>query len=152
MEAPSRFSREVQQASEAVLSDLKPTAIRPRFTFAETMTDEDCVAALERIRSRGSQGVCLKARDTDLVRAAISGLVRKKIPVVTIFTDVPGSERLSYCGLNNKSAGETAAYLMHQLLDGSANTVLTTLSQHGFQGEQDRFGGFRQNWQGFDQT
>ncbi|MEP3049660.1 MAG: LacI family DNA-binding transcriptional regulator [Roseibium sp.] len=142
VEAPSRFSRKIQLASETVLTDFKPTAIRPRFTLSETMSVEDCVGVLERIGKRGSQGVCLKARDTREIRVAISNLMRKSIPVVTIFTDVTGSNRLAYAGLNNFAAGQTAAYLMQELLDGSAKTVLTTLSQHVFQGEEDRYQGF----------
>lgn len=143
MEAPRRFSREVQQASENVLSDLKPAAIRPRFTVSETMSPEECISILNRIKKRGSQGVCLKARDTPGIRKAIAQLIEKKIPVVTIFTDIPGSSRIAYAGLNNASAGKTAAYLMQNLLGPDTNTVLTTLSQHAFQGEEDRYQGFR---------
>ncbi|MEP2707199.1 MAG: LacI family DNA-binding transcriptional regulator [Roseibium sp.] len=142
VEAPSRFTREIQCASETNLTDLKPTVIRPRFTFSETMTTADCVGILNRIMKTGSQGVCLKARDTQEIRTAIAELKRKKIPVVTIFTDVPASDRLAYAGLNNSAAGKTAAYLMHEMLDQSAKTVLTTLSQHSFQGEEDRYQGF----------
>lgn len=142
VEAPKRFSREIQRASEAVLSEFKPIAIRPRFKLFETMTPEDCALELERIARRGSQGVCLKARDTDLVRIAINTLRARGIPVVTVFTDNPGSGRLAYAGLNNIRAGQTAAYLVHKWLPADAATVLTTLSQHSFQGEEHRYEGF----------
>ncbi|GAB2185043.1 LacI family DNA-binding transcriptional regulator [Roseibium sp. LAB1] len=143
MEAPNRFSREVRHACETVLTDLRPTSIRPRFTFIETMSSPEFSAILQRIEKRGSQGVCLKVRDTDEVRQAIAGLAERRIPVVTVFTDIPGSERLAYVGLDNRSAGKTAAYLMHKLLP-AGGTVLTTLSQHAFQGEEERYEGFRQ--------
>ncbi|WP_415717545.1 LacI family DNA-binding transcriptional regulator [Roseibium sp.] len=143
IEAPRRFSREVREAGEAVLADLKPIAVRSRFQTFETMTPETCVALLNRIRKRGSQGVCLKARDTPEIRNAIADLNRKHIPVVTIFTDIPASERIAYAGLDNFNAGRTAAYLMLNLIGSQASTVLTTLSQHAFQGEEDRYRGFR---------
>ncbi|WP_420411262.1 LacI family DNA-binding transcriptional regulator [Roseibium sp.] len=143
VEAPNRFNREVQNACETILGEFRPLAIRPRFKLFETMTPEDCALELDRVSKRGSQGVCLKARDTELTRSAIDNLLAKGIPVVTIFTDNPGSKRLAYAGLNNKRAGETAAYLMHQWLPLQARTVLTTLSQHSFQGEEDRYSGFR---------
>ena len=142
-EAPVRFSREIRRASEAVLSGFRPAALRPRFTCAETMTEQDCASILDRIRRRGSQGVCLKARDTEGVREAIDRLSSRNIPVVTVFTDIPGSRRLAYSGLDNIKAGQTAAYLMRKLLKEGGARILTTLSQHAFQGEEDRFRAFR---------
>lgn len=142
IEAPRRFSREVRLASEAVLPDFRPVALRTRFEDSETMSNETCVALLDRIRKRGSQGVCLKARDTPEIRNAIARLAQKNIPVVTIFTDIPGSDRISYAGLDNFNAGRTAAYLMLNLIKEDGKAVLTTLSQHAFQGEEDRYRGF----------
>ena len=143
VEAPNRFSREIRKASEAILPALRPAAVRPRFEFAETLPDARLKQILNRIAKRGSQGVCLKARDTAGVREAIGLLRQRNIPVVTIFTDCPGSDRLAYAGLDNAGAGRTAAYLMHKLLAPHAETVLTTLSQHAFQGEAERFQTFR---------
>lgn len=143
VEAPTRFTREIRHAVDEILADFRPAAIRPRFTVAETMSASDCVAILERIRKRGSQGVCLKARDTPETRQAIAELTAKNIPVLTVFTDIPGSERLAYAGLNNAHAGQTAAYLMAKFLGSGDSAVLTTLSQHAFQGEQDRFQAFK---------
>lgn len=143
VEAPARFTREIRKATEAVLPDFRPAALRPRFVFSETMTAAETVSCLERIRSRGSQGICLKARDSEEIRKHIDLLSQKGIPVLTLFTDIPGSERLAYAGLNNARAGQTAAYLMHKLLHGGQRCVLTTLSQHTFQGEEERFTAFR---------
>ncbi|MES0879605.1 LacI family DNA-binding transcriptional regulator [Roseibium sp. SCP14] len=143
VEAPTRFVREIRHAVDEILADFRPASIRPRFTVAQTMTANDCVAILERIRKRGSQGICLKARDTPETRQAIAELTAKNIPVLTVFTDIPGSGRLAYAGLNNAQAGQTAAYLMAKFLTSGGMAVLTTLSQHAFQGEEDRFQAFK---------
>ncbi|WP_298983279.1 LacI family DNA-binding transcriptional regulator [uncultured Roseibium sp.] len=143
MEAPARFGREVQLASEDVQKQLAPAALRTRFSIAETMTSVTCAATLDRIRKRGSHGVCLKARDTAELRSAISRLTDKRIPVVTIFTDITGSQKLAYAGLSNENAGRTAAYLMLKQLGPADRVVLTILSQLAFQGEEERYDGFR---------
>lgn len=143
VEAPARFSRKIREAADGVLDDFRPAVLRPRFTFAETMTAANCAAILERIRKKGSQGICLKAQDTAAVRAAIDGLTASRIPVVAVFTDIPHSGRLAYAGLNNASAGRTAAYMMLKALPAGRATILTTLSQHAFQGEEQRFRAFR---------
>ena len=142
-EAPTRFTRQIQQATEAVLRDFRPAALRPRFSFAETMSAGETAAIVDRIHRRGSQGICLKARNNAETRHAVERLKSKDIPVVTVFTDIPDIERLAYVGLNNERAGQTAAYLMLKLLKDDDRTILTTLSRHSFRGEEERFRALR---------
>ena len=72
-----------------------------------------------------------------------------RIPVVTLVTDLPGSRRLVYVGLDNHAAGATAAWLVAMALGRDAvpvagrPTVLVTLSSHRFRGEEQREAGFR---------
>ncbi len=114
MLAPSRFSDAVRAALEAELPDLRPALIRARFHLREEGEPAEVVATLERIRRRGSHGVLLKAPDHPLVAQAIDGLAEAGIPTVTLATDVPGSRRVSYVGIDNRAAGATAAYLITQ--------------------------------------
>jgi len=116
VEAPSRFSREVKAAAEAILPQIGTAVCRPRFLLQEIMEEDEVVGALKRILKRGSQGVCLKARDTARIREAVKLLVNAKIPVVTLVTDIGDTDRLAYVGLDNAGAGRTAAYLISQTL------------------------------------
>lgn len=143
VEAPERFSRQVRVACEAVLPEVREAVFRPRFLFQEMMSVREVVAALERVRRRGSQGVILKARDVPAVRDAVDALVAARIPVVTLVTDVPESARLGYVGLDNAQAGQVAAYLL-----AGADVVLASRSQEDFQGEAERFEGFRAAFRG----
>lgn len=142
IEAPQRFSHEVKRAAEAVLPDVGAAVCRPRFLLQEIMRDDEVVAALQRIAKRGSQGVCLKARDVPSIRAAVDQLAEAGIPVVTLVTDIPASKRIAYVGLDNESAGRTAAYLMGASLKGQQGRVLISRSQSGFYGEEERALGF----------
>jgi LacI family transcriptional regulator len=142
MEAPSRFAREVRAAAEAVLPEINAAVLRPRFHLREEMPPGEVIAVLDRITGRGSGGVCLKARDTGDIRAAVARLAARGIPVVTVFTDLPGAVRRAYAGLDNRAAGRTAGWLMARMLAGTAGYVLTSKSQVDFAGEEDRFRGF----------
>lgn len=144
VEAPTRFSREIRMAAEAILPGIGPATIRPRFTFSETMEEQQALAILARIAKRGSHGVCIKMRDLPRIRRAISELASRGIPVVTVFTDIAAPERLGYFGLDNLNAGRSAAYLMAQTLRGATGVVLTTQSQASFAGEEARARGFAQ--------
>jgi LacI family transcriptional regulator len=142
-EAPQRFSREIRIAAEAAARAMSGVAIRLRFQFHEIMTEAETLDILASIARRGSNGICLKARDTQAVRGMIVQLAQARIPVFTLVTDLPGSARQGYFGLDNAEAGRTAAYLLAQGLPDYGATILTSRSQDSFRGETDRFTAFR---------
>ena len=143
MQAPERFTSAVRDALEAVLPSLRPAAVRSRFHFRETCPPEELVATLDRIRMRGSQGVILKAPDLPEITTACWRLTQAGIPLVTLVTDLPGSQRLAYIGMDNRAAGATAAYLIGQWLGDRSGNILVTLSRDFFRGEEEREMGFR---------
>jgi len=143
MQAPQRFSAAVRDALEAELPSLRPAAVRARFHFRETGSIDDMVATLDRIRSRGSHGVILKAPDVPEIITACWHLIHAGIPIVTLVTDLPGSQRLAYIGMDNRATGATAAYLMGQWLGDRPGDVLVTLSRGFFRGEEEREVGFQ---------
>src|SRR5215211_2191195 len=116
MQAPQRFSSAVREGLEATL---------------------------DRIRSRGSHGVILKAPDVPEIITACWQLIEAGIPIVTLVTDLLGSQRLAYIGMDNRAAGATAAYLMGQWLGDRPGDVLVTLSRGFFRGEEEREIGFQ---------
>lgn len=144
MEAPHRFSQSVRSAFEAEMPAMRPASFRSRFHMAETMEEEQICVLLDRIRKRGSHGVVLKAPDRIRIAEAIDRLVRSGIPVVTLVTDVPGSRRLAYIGLDNHEAGRTAAYFISGFLGDQKGCVLVSMSSALFFGEQERENGFRE--------
>jgi LacI family transcriptional regulator len=143
MQAPQRFSSAVRDALEAELPSLRPAAVRSRFHFREAGSPDELVSTLDRIRSRGTHGVILKAPDVPEIIAACYRLIRTGIPVVTLVTDLPGSQRLAYVGMDNRAAGATAAYLVGQWLGDRPGNILVTLSRGFFRGEEEREMGFR---------
>ncbi|MGN4073487.1 LacI family DNA-binding transcriptional regulator [Burkholderia gladioli] len=90
VEAPARFADEIGAALDAELPGLHPAVFRPRLLMRETLGNAEVVEALRAIGKRGSHGVLLKARDEPAIAEAIAALHAQGIPVVTIFTDLPG--------------------------------------------------------------
>lgn len=138
VEAPVRFSREVKTAAEAVLPQIGTAVCRSRFVQNEIMEEHEVVAALLRIMKRGTHGVCLKARDTPKIRDAVNTLCTNNIPVVTLATDIGGTDRRTYVGLDNAGAGRTAAYLVTKAVGDISGSVLATRSHGRFLGEKER--------------
>lgn len=143
MEAPDRFSNAVRAAFEQESGTLHPNHFRARFHGAELMDEEKFIRLLDRIRLRGSDGLVVKARDTRAVNETVQKIAKSGIPVVTLVTDLPESGRIAYAGMNNRAAGETAAYLIAQTLGNDGGKVLATMSSTRFRGEDERIAGFR---------
>lgn len=144
IEAPTRFSREIQRAAEQVLPRIGSAVCRLRFQAQEIMSEDDVTKALSRIAKRGSQGVCIKARDLPTIRSAVDQLIAAGIPVITLVTDLTTAKRIAYVGLDNESAGRTAAYLIAKTVGGDEGAVLTSRSQDQFLGEEEREEAFKE--------
>lgn len=143
MQTPDRFSTAVKAALELELPMLLPAVVRSRFHFRETARPGELVRTLDDIRRRGSMGVILKAPDSLEIVDAIGRLHDAGIPVVTLVTDLPLSQRVAYVGIDNRSAGATAAYLIEQWLRGSDDAILMAISHSAFRNEEEREMGFR---------
>jgi LacI family transcriptional regulator len=143
IDAPAQFSDAVRGALEAELPALRPAVMRARFHLFDGAPVTEVAATLDRLAARSSHGVILKAPDVPEVAHAITRLARKGIPVVTLVTDVQGSARAAYVGIDNRAAGATAAYLVGQWLGREPGNVMVIRSSSSFRGEDEREIGFR---------
>lgn len=143
MDTPRRFSDLVRQSLESELPGMQPATIRARFHLRERWAVDDLAEHLGTIAEKGSHGVVLKAPDTPQVVHAIERLHAAGIPVLTLVTDIPGSRRLAYIGMDDRAAGSTAAFLIQQWLAHSDAAVLALTSRNLFRGEEEREMGFR---------
>ena len=76
----------------------------------------------------------------------ISAAVRKLspvIPVVTLASDLPGTGRLAYVGIDNRGAGRVAGELMGRFLGDAGGQVLVITGMHDFLAHEERENGFR---------
>jgi LacI family transcriptional regulator len=97
--------------------------------------------ALLSCADRNISGVILHALVNDEVQGAINFLVEKKIPVITINSDIPESARSCFIGQNPIQAGKTAARLMAKFLSSRGSIVVFTGSRE-LSTDFDRLKGF----------
>ena len=114
MQTPERFAVASRDALEAELRSLRPAVLRARSHLDEHSDPAAAAALLDVVGRKGSHGVILKAPDHPLVVDAVQRLAARGIPTVTFVTDVSGSRRVAYVGMDNVAAGATAAYLVTQ--------------------------------------
>lgn len=139
MVTPTRFSAAFQDAVEGELARLRTVSVRVRFQLAETSSPVEVAARLDRLGTRGMcDGLILKAPDDPVVAAAVDRCAERGIPTVTLVTDVEHSARVAYVGLDNRSAGASAAYLIGLATGDRPGAMLATVSQRSFLGERER--------------
>jgi LacI family transcriptional regulator len=137
----SFMHRLLAEARQAILrSGTERTSIRiievPAFDAAAL------VAALDRLAGEDVAGVALVAIDAPEVGAAVDRLVKAKIPVVTLVSDLTGSTRQHYAGVDNIAAGRTAARLLGRFTGGRQGDVLVLAGSLLVRDHRERLDGF----------
>jgi ribose transport system substrate-binding protein len=80
-----------------------------------------------RILSQKPTGILVSAADPELMKPEIDAAIAQGIPVITIDTDSPNSNRLFFIGTNNYQAGTLAAQVAAKELKGKGNVVVYTM-------------------------
>ncbi len=99
--------------------------------------------ALESLVGR-YDGVAVVALDHQSVRAAIDDLVAGGTHVVTLVSDVPGSRRHHYVGIDNVAAGRTAGSLIGRFAGGRKGKVGVVAGSQSLRDHAERVFGFNQ--------
>jgi LacI family transcriptional regulator len=105
--------------------------------------DADALADNIELISHQTDGIAFVAIESPQVRDAVNRIVQKDIPVVTLVSDLSGSRRMGYIGLDNRAGGRTAGYLMGRFLGGAAGTVLMLAGSPQLRDHEEREMGFR---------
>jgi len=139
---PNSFMRGLEAEIRAAMqrSAAERTSIR-----IETVPPFDpaaIVSVLDSVDPAEAAGVALVATDTPEVTAAVDRLVNRGVHVATLVSDLPGSQRIHYCGIDNLAAGRTAGGLIGRFHGGRAGKVLVVAGSMKLSDHMDRATGF----------
>jgi ribose transport system substrate-binding protein len=97
--------------------------------------------ALDRAVQQKATGILLAVTDPALLKDSIDKAIAAGIPVVTVDSDAPASQRLFFIGTNNYQVGLTGGQRLAQELKGKGNVVVFTMPDQ--RNMQDRLRGYR---------
>lgn len=103
---------------------------------------EALASALDAAGADEPAGIALVAIEAEPVRAAVARLKEAGIPVVTLVSDLEGSERDHYAGVDNPAAGRTAASLLGRFLGDRRGAIGVLAGSLSVRDHQNRFSGF----------
>lgn len=116
------INRGIRQASE----ELQDWGVEILLRESRTVDEKEQVRAMEELAAEGIQGLAVMPVECDAVREKINWLAEKKIPVVTFNSDIVGTRRSCFVGMNNRRSGQTAAGLMGMMTGGTGRVLIIT--------------------------
>lgn len=91
---------------------------------------------------KAADGIAFMAIEHPAVREAVDELARRGVPTVTLISDLAGSRRSGYLGLENRSAGRTAAVLIARFLGNRRTKVAMIAGSRSYRAHEEREAGF----------
>ncbi|WP_244488296.1 LacI family DNA-binding transcriptional regulator [Devosia sp. Root436] len=105
--------------------------------------DADALArSLDALDARQCDCAVIVAGEEPSVQAAVDNATRRGIVVMTLVSDLPGTLRRHFIGIDNAAAGRTAASLMGRFLPDGGKVAVIAGSLH-LRDHSDRLEGFR---------
>ncbi|MCD7868959.1 MAG: LacI family DNA-binding transcriptional regulator [Clostridiales bacterium] len=123
----SSFMLEVNRGIHKAMAELAEMGIQVLLRESVSVDEQEQLAMIDELTAEGIQGLALMPVDCEGVREKINELTEeKKIPVVTFNSDIVGTKRNCFVGMDNKRSGQTAAGLMGMLTGGVGKIMVIT--------------------------
>lgn len=99
----------------------------------------------QHIRQSAEQydGMMVFANDHPAIHQALAACKARNLPVITLVTDLPGTERLCHVGIDQHQIGRTAGLLLDSALR-TTGEVIAISGRFDYQAHRQRIEGFRQ--------
>lgn len=121
------FMIQVKRGIEDAAVELKNRGVELLLEDCRNVDELEQLRAVERLVERGVSGIAIMPVECNEVRDEINGLIdEKKIPVVTFNSDIVGTKRSCFVGLDNKKSGYTAGGLMGLMTGGCGKVLVIT--------------------------
>lgn len=124
--AKSSFMIPIRKGLEDAQKELKKRGIVFVMEECVTVSEEEQLAAIERLEKNKVSGIAIMPVECDKIRDKINSLIEQGISVVTFNTDIVGTKRSCFVGQDNKRSGRTAAGLMGMLTGGQGKILAIT--------------------------
>ena len=125
--ARSSFMMEVNRGIDQARQELLDWDVEILLREGLTVDENEQAQAIEELVEEGIQGLAIMPVDCDLIREKINWLIDvKQIPVVTFNSDIVGTRRSCFVGIDNRQSGKTAADLMGLMTRGIGKVLIVT--------------------------
>ena len=125
--ARSSFMLEVNRGIRQAAEELKEKGIELLVREGLSVDEEEQLGAIDALVKEGIHGIAVMPVDCESIRMKLNWLIEeKRIPVVTFNSDIVGTKRSCYVGMDNRKSGRTAAGLLGMLTGGAGKVLVIT--------------------------
>jgi LacI family transcriptional regulator len=93
-------------------------------------------------QGREADGIAFMALEHPAVREAVNTLADRGVPTVTLISDMANARRAAYVGLDNRSVGRTAGYLIARFIGARSAKVAMIAGSRSYRAHEEREMGF----------
>lgn len=139
----NRFIRMLGDTVDYSQEHLAPFNVKCRNEQFESFNPQQLAARLLRLGER-CDGIAFMALEHPEVREAVAQLADQGVPTITLISDLSGSRRAAYVGLDNRAAGRTAGYLVGRFIGPGARAgkVALIAGSRSYSAHEEREAGF----------
>ncbi|MDO5132640.1 MAG: LacI family DNA-binding transcriptional regulator [Eubacteriales bacterium] len=117
------INRGIREAAE----ELADRGIEILLRESMSVDEKEQVEMIRSLKKEGIDGLALMAIDCEGVRDVVNELIEEDgIPVVTFNSDIVGTKRRCFVGMDNVQSGRAAAGLMQMLMGGTGKVLVIT--------------------------
>jgi LacI family transcriptional regulator len=138
----NRYLRMLGDYIEFAHNQWAAQGMRCRVHYVESFNPNELAARLLHYGQR-ADGVVFMALEHPVVRDAVNALADQNVPAITLISDLSNSRRLAYVGIDNRSAGRTAALLLGRFMGPRpAGKIAMLAGSLNYRGHEEREIGF----------
>lgn len=120
------FMVQIHRGIEEAKRELASRGIELVIIESVSVDEKAQLEAIETLAEQKIVGLAIMPVDSDAVRVKLNSLVDQGVTVITFNSDIVGTKRQNFVGLNNKQSGRTAAGLMAMLTGKKGKVLLIT--------------------------
>lgn len=125
--AHSSFMLEVNRGIRRAAEELRYRGVEVILKEGLSVDEAEQLRAIEELEAQGISGLAIMPVECERVRKKLNDLINARgVPVVTFNSDIVGTNRLCFVGMDNRASGRTAAGLLGLMTRGSGKVLIIT--------------------------
>ena len=139
-----QFLASLEQAISEIILNAPQDRTEVRTIRVPNHDHTQLAQTLAELDANSVDGLAIMAKETPLVRDAIADLRKRGVPVVSLVSDQPNSERDHFVGIDNVAAGRTAGMLLGRFVGPQRGKVIVVITNKQSRDMIERRHGFDQ--------
>lgn len=125
--AGAAFMQEINRGIQTAKKELEELGIQVIVKERTSVDENEQLEAIEELLSRGIDGLAIMPVDSEKIREKLNWMIQEQnIPVVTFNSDIVGTKRCCFVGMDNRQSGRTAAGLFRMLTRETGKILIIT--------------------------